>query len=78
MWCVGVGAIVHPLLSAWTCVALDSAVWKALVGGAKLFSADPRELTLKAGDGAMELLDRDSTSRFVGSSDVFDLGKKLK
>ena len=48
------------------------------MGGAKLFSADPRELTLKAGDGAMELFVRDSTSRFDVSSDVFDLGIKIK
>ena len=57
---------------------LDRAVWKALVGGAKLLSADPRELTLKAGDGVMELLFRDSTSRFVVSSDEFDLRMTLK
>ena len=45
------------------------------MGGAKLFRAEPRELTLKAGVtvGGKVLLVKDSTSRVGGSSWVFDL-----
>ena len=61
--------------SAWTDVAVDKAVWNALVGGAKLFRAEPKELMLKAGvaDGGIDVLAMDSTSKVEVSSWLFDL-----